>query len=70
MYTTEDLDNIPTKMQSEVKQALSDIDFSSEDILKLLSTLKADKSPGPDKIHPLVLKEMCRSTVLPITSLV
>jgi len=49
--------NIPTKAQADVQEVLSDIDFSSADIKKILSNLKADKLPGPDNIHPSVLKE-------------
>jgi len=59
VYTVEDLVNIQTKAQADVQEVLSDIDFSSADIMKILSTgnLKAEKSPGPDNIHPSVLKE-------------
>ena len=58
--------NIPTKAQTNVQEILSDIDFSSDDIMKILSNLKADKSPGPDKIHPSVLKECADVLAYPL----
>ena len=33
------------------------IEFTASDIQKLLSNLNCNKSPGPDNIHPRVLKE-------------
>ena len=36
---------------------LSDIEFTVSDICKLLLNLNCNKSPGPDNIHPRVLKE-------------
>ena len=66
VYTVEDLVNIPTKAQTNVQEILSDIDFSSDDIMKILSNLKADKSPGPDKIHPSVLKECADVLAYPL----
>ena len=36
------------------------IAFSEESVLARLQRLKPDKSPGPDGIHPMLLKS-CRS---------
>jgi len=52
------------KGSREEPEILSDIDFSSDDIMKILSNLKADKSPRPDKIHPSVLKECAGLSVI------
>jgi len=60
VYTVEDLVNIPTKAQTNVQEILSDIDFSSDDIMKILSNL------GPDKIHPSVLKECADVLAYPL----
>ena len=35
------------------------IQFSESGIQILLQSLKTNKSPGPDEIHPLVLKHCC-----------
>ena len=32
-------------------------------VLKFLQTLKIDKSPGPDSLHPRLLKELSESIV-------
>ena len=37
---------------------MSDIQFKPEEIFKKLINLKISKSPGPDQIHPRVLKEI------------
>ena len=42
---------------SNIKQ-MSEVEFKSEEILKKLLDLKICKSPGPDLIHPRVLKEV------------
>ena len=42
---------------SNIKQ-MSEVEFKSEEILKKLLDLKISKSPGPDLIHPRVLKEV------------
>jgi len=36
-------------------------------ILKALRNLKPDKSPGPDNIHPIVLRETALEVVKPMT---
>lgn len=38
----------------------------TEDIVKKLETLKIDRSPGPDSIHPRNLKELSDIIALPL----
>jgi hypothetical protein len=40
-----------------------------EHVFKKLKNLKVDKSPGPDGLHPKVLKEMAGILDLPLTML-
>src|SRR5207249_4038925 len=35
------------------------IKFSESEVFTNLKTLKRDKSPGPDQIHPRILYELC-----------
>jgi len=42
---------------------------SEEDVYKQLSTLNENKSPGPDNIHPAVLKKMAGVWTYPLTTL-
>ena len=67
MYTTEDLNHVPD--EPEVKEGhsvLSNITFTVSDIMELLLNLNSNKSPGPDTIHPRVLKECAEVLALPL----
>jgi len=66
VFTKEDATALPTVPNKPVKQLLTDISFTSEDVLKLLQGLKPDKSPGPDMIHPRVLKECANELAYPL----
>ena len=59
---TAELPELPNKVAN---QQLSDVNFNCEDILKLLQGLKPDNSPGPDMIHPLLLKECAHELAYP-----
>ena len=56
VYTVEDLSNMP---KVSVKDYNWDdaICFSKEVVLDKLQKLRTDKSPGPDALHPMLLKE-------------
>jgi hypothetical protein len=45
---------------------MNDLVFSEEDVMKKLSGLKIDKSPGLDLLHPRVLKECCDVLACPL----
>ena len=49
-----------------LNQTISDISFTEGDVLKLLQGLKPDKSPGPDMIHPWMLKECAEELAFPL----
>ena len=55
--------NFPNKLNDELH--INDIEFSKEDITELLQNLKPDKSPGPDQLHPKMLKH-CTSLAEPL----
>ena len=44
-----------------------EICITEELVLKALKHLKEDKSPGPDGIHPMVLREAAAEVVRPLT---
>ena len=48
---------------SNKMEELSEIQVSREVVLGKLNGLKADKSPGPDGLHPRVLKEVATEIV-------
>ena len=46
---------------------MNNLEISQEEITKILKKLKIDKSPGPDKIHPRILKELAETISKPLT---
>ena len=61
--------DIPTIDKSEVEEPLEDIEITESKVKKKLKSLKTTKSPGPDNIHPRVLKELADELTTPITAL-
>ena len=62
----------PDSMQQDPtcsKPAMPEFQFSIAGILKLLGNLKPGKAAGPDKIRPLVLKEL-REEISPIIKVI
>ena len=45
---------------------LIDIRFTVEDVYKILCYLKERSAPGPDSVHPMVLKECAKQLSLPL----
>jgi len=66
VFTKEDTLNLPDISYRSVKKELADVNFTSTDVLKHLLNLKTDKSPGPDWIHPRLLKECAHELALPL----
>ena len=48
VFTREDMSHLPDLSSKLTQKDLDDVHFTSDDVLKLLLTLKPDKSPGPD----------------------
>jgi len=49
-----------------VLHLLEDVQFSEDDVTQLLRQLNVCKSPGPDNIHPRVLKKCATELTLPL----
>jgi hypothetical protein len=64
MYTKEGNSEVPTVATKDliVEWRDDEVDFSVDAVRRKLQKLATDKSPGPDGIHPMLLKE-CASTV-------
>uniref|UniRef100_UPI00398EB4CB uncharacterized protein isoform X1 n=1 Tax=Pristiophorus japonicus TaxID=55135 RepID=UPI00398EB4CB len=66
VFTKEDTNDLPDVLGdrgSSEKEELMDILIRQEIVLGKLMGLKADKSPGPDCLHPRILKEVAREIV-------
>ncbi len=49
------------KFTSQAKSSITNMNITEDTVLKKLKKLKTDKSPGPDGLHPRVLKEVAAS---------
>ena len=66
VFTREENLNDMPKFCVDVKETLSDINFTEFDVVKLLQNVKPNKSPGPDDIHPRILKECAPELAVPL----
>ena len=65
VFTTEDMVNIP-KDAMYVDMEINNISCTLEDITKGLLKLNVNKSCGPDKLYPRVLKELANEIAKPL----
>ena len=61
VFTKEAEGDVPVPNDSRVQQDMQAITVTENIVLKVLQTLKTDKSPGPDSLHPRLLKELSES---------
>ena len=67
VFTIEDLNSLPTL--DIHGRPLCNIKFSVEMVRTKLRSLKPDKAPGPDGIHPYLLRELANSMCHPLSIL-
>ncbi|KAI8505108.1 hypothetical protein Bbelb_172170 [Branchiostoma belcheri] len=65
-FTKENTQSIPEPTQRMYEEDLNNINISVEDVCRRLKNLNPNKSPGPDNIHPRVLKEMAEVLATPL----
>ena len=64
MITFTDMNNVPDILRNlSFSEELKEISISREMVLGKLMGLKANKSPGPDNLHPRFLKEVALEIV-------
>ena len=68
VFTKEDTQNMPN-FDTKCDTKLPFIHIDEDKMFKALNNLKPNKSPGPDEIHPKVLKELSRELAHPMTLL-
>ena len=57
VFTKEDLSNLPNVPNLNRIAVLKDVEITEEVVLEVIKSLDTSKSPGPDNIHPRLLKE-------------
>ena len=67
VFTIEPTGDVPTLPYKHIDKEWEHLSITQEMIAKLLSKLKIDKSPGPDKIHPRILKELAETISVPLS---
>ena len=65
VFTTEDGREIP-EFNMNVNTTLNSIEVSEQDFINIICKINVNKSPGPDNIHPRLLKETGSQIALPL----
>jgi len=65
VFTTEDITTCPSEATSSHDRIT--VQFDEKSVLRKLQHLKVDKSPGPDGIHPALLKNCASAVTKPLT---
>ena len=63
VFTKEPEGDVPVPNDIMVQQDMPAQTVTENMVLKFLQTLKIDKSPGPDSLHPRLFKELSESIV-------
>ena len=69
VFTEEDTRKMPHMTQRNFKEWLTNINISKEKIKKKLLELNISKAPGPDGLHPRLLKELAAQLSEPLESI-
>ena len=69
VWTEEPPGPVPTISDKEIKYAIGDIEITEKKVLDKLLELKPNKTPGPDEVHPMILKNLANELVKPIKAM-
>ena len=68
VFTKEDVSNL-RNIESKTNINITNISITENDMYEALINLKVNKSPGPDEIHPKILKELATQLKTPLKML-
>ena len=69
-FTKEDISILPAAINRIITTGpLADVQITEEEVHKKLVSLRIDKSPGPDGLHPRLLKELADELCQPLTTI-
>ena len=66
VFTKEEQNTKPKNLEKEFETSFTSMLISKEDVRRTLLALNPDKSPGPDGIHPRILKECASALDCPL----
>ena len=66
VFTEEPDEQVPIPEQIQVPKKMPRPEIEEETVIKYLKSLKIDKSPGMDELHPRLLKEIAESIAKPL----
>ena len=66
VFTREDMTNMPEQPEQHPVKEMDSIVFTLCDVAKKLERLNPNKSPGPDGMHPKVLRELSTALAEPL----
>ena len=69
MFTTENISAIPEFETRHADPLITDIGISRQTVEDKLLALKPSAAPGPDDVHPRMLRELRRTLSIPLALL-
>ena len=67
VFTEESTVLVPDSLCTKSSVLIRDVDFSVDVVSKKLKGLNSNKAPGPDSIHPIVLRECSDALSVPLS---
>ena len=66
VFTRTDNTELPVVTSNQQESSLETIDFTIADVEKALSSRKSSSAPGPDHVHPMLLRECAKALSSPL----